>query len=143
MGMIRTVAFAVLATLATPALTADLVVRYDPGGNVVDRWFRVQVMVMEQKSVAVVGECHSACTMYLGLDGVCTTRNAVWGFHGASAEGPQALQAEAYGNELLAASYPPNIRKLFEHSRVKLKSPDIYRVRGVDMIALGVRECQQ
>ena len=118
----------------------EIVIGYDPGGNVGDylRWYtRVAA------SGAVVhlnGACISACTLVLSLppQDACIEPTAKLGFHLASVEGKDDPEATA---DLIATFYPAAVVKwIKDHG--PLKSEPIY-MTGKEAIELGVlRPCQ-
>lgn len=126
--------------LLASTVFGQTVITNDRGGEV--SAYAAQVAATTGQ-VEVRGQCMSACTLWLALgDRVCTSRSAVWGFHGATARTPAlASIIEPYTNQQLADAYPPVVRKKFTTRWVKLRAPEIQLVSGAQMIRMGVKEC--
>jgi len=136
---------AILGTAAAICLMAAVgqtVISSDIGGSVDEYAARVAA---ETGAIRVRGQCYSACTMWLALGNrVCTYRSAQWGFHGATAvDRRMAAVVEPYANLQLAQSYPPEIRRRFEQSWVKLREQNMRVISGAEMIKMGVKECKK
>lgn len=132
------------ALLSTPALTFDLTRPLDRGGQIGEYVNRIVAAAGRQHIIS--GDCMSACTMWLGHDGVCVTADAVLWFHAAS-DNMQAMRTEspwnaisAAGNRALLAMYPPRVRAIV---RPWLQSPDFHTLSGIELAALGVPLCRQ
>jgi hypothetical protein len=79
-----------LISLTAPAAAATHVIKFDPGGVIIQ--FIARYVGWENKGdkVRIDGDCMSACTLVLGIvdnDRVCATSRARFGFHSASAPG--------------------------------------------------------
>ena len=120
-----------------------LVVRNDPGGLVGTRASEITDLGARGIRVELRGEvCLSSCTMYLGLAKTCVSRTTTFGFHGPSYYGAKLnAQDFEYWSQVIASHYPPRLQSWFL-STARYKINDYYRVKGVELIRMGVRECQ-
>jgi len=81
----------------------------DDGGLVADYALRLYEMLEEKQSVAFVGRCDSACTLFLALptEQTCIAEGAYFRFHAPSA--PSASAAAAVGAYMMR-KYPDWVR---------------------------------
>jgi hypothetical protein len=125
-----------------PALATRETVHMDPGGGLFVRVAEINQRRQNRQPVAVLGVCASACTLYLALAPhglLCTSRAAVWGFHGP--HGGDAA-ARAAGVAMMALHYPPSIAGPFLRSWQYLGENELATLSGADMIRHhGVPEC--
>lgn len=113
-----------LAGCINDSYTADdgaFVVRHGDGGLIEEFEQRLAYLNMTETPVRIEGFCASACTMYLGADDVCISRDANFAFHGPS--DPAFLTLAPYVRadrdewlDRLTAPYPPRLRAWFYES---------------------------
>ena len=128
---------------AVPADT--LIIGNDPGGRIDHRQQIIQRIKQAGNRVEIRGGyCNSACTMFLGLPNMCISASTVFGFHGPSSQYPGLpLQPKTFErwSRVMADHYPQPLRSWFmTDARYELQS--IKRVRGRDIIEMGVAECR-
>lgn len=133
--------YAGIAVSKTPSV---LVVLNDDGGVIQERVDRIARLNREGTLVRIVGDrCNSACTMYLGMDTVCVSPNTIFGFHGPSSQiygvGLAPADFERWSN-IMADHYPSPIKEWFL-ADARYTIVGLVRVRGKELIRLGVREC--
>ena len=68
-----------IALLCSVNTAAAIVVRNDPGGDVI----RYSIKAQKTKTVRFDGQCVSACTLFLTVKDKCLTPRATFGFHRA------------------------------------------------------------
>ena len=138
---------AFLIALSACAPSYAIVSHDDPGGSVPQRVAQIERLKASGERVEVTGKyCNSACTMYLALENMCTTRNTAWGFHGPSSGLPGLPLAHHEFERwtmVMAEHYPQPLRRWFmEEARDELIG--VTRISGADMIErYGVEECGQ
>lgn len=86
-----------------PAMAHD-----NPGGPVLAYAAEVDRLNRLHQPVFIDGVCASACTMYLGVEGMCVTHDAFFKFHAASEPGSD--RPDAFGSLVMMAHYPKAIR---------------------------------
>lgn len=119
-----------------------LIVRNDPGGVVSKRANEINQLRAQGIRVELRGEvCLSSCTMYLGLANTCVFRGTTFGFHGPSYYGAKLSENDfEYWSQVIASHYPPRLRNWFL-TTARYKISDYYRVKGSELIRMGVPEC--
>ncbi|MEM8654391.1 MAG: hypothetical protein AAGF36_06570 [Pseudomonadota bacterium] len=119
-----------------------IVVRNDRGGLLRARLYELQDLRRAGRAVEIRGAvCLSTCTLYLGLDDVCVAPGTTFGFHGPSSYG-RALDPATFNraSEIIADHYPAALRDWYmETGRFKIRT--MYRIKGAQLIRLGVRAC--
>ncbi|MEL7091481.1 MAG: hypothetical protein AAFN94_07080 [Pseudomonadota bacterium] len=119
-----------------------LVVRNDRGGLLLQRIRQLDNLRQQSRPVEIRGGiCFSTCTMYLGLENTCVSPNTTFGFHGPSSYG-RALDPATFNraSEIIASHYPAQLRRWYmDTGRFKIRS--IYRIKGQNIIDMGVRAC--
>ena len=117
-----------------------VLVRNDLGGDVGARANKIHDMTVSGQSVEIRGACYSSCTMYLGLPGSCTSRNAQFGFHRPSFYGAALAPDQfEFWSQVIAAHYPPALRDWYlTQGRY---SASLKMISGAQLIKLGVPEC--
>ncbi|MEL6618996.1 MAG: hypothetical protein AAFP16_08985 [Pseudomonadota bacterium] len=119
-----------------------LVVRNDRGGLLQDRLREIGQLRQQRRPVEIRGSvCFSTCTMYLGLPGTCVSPTTTFGFHGPSSYG-RALDPATFNraSEVIASYYPAPLQRWYmDTGRFKIRS--LYRIKGRDIIRMGVRQC--
>lgn len=139
----------VAAVVAMPTCAAERAVAHaetvrierDYGGSIAAYMREVDALRQRHLRVEIVGECRSACTLYLGAENVCVSRSAALRFHGPSR--PDApltpRQFDAFSVRM-AQYYPEPIRSWFlETARYRLTGT--YTLTGPTLIRMGVPEC--
>ena len=134
----------------TPGQTAaqmpgeTLVVRNDRGGSVIERARRIRALRRAGTRVELRGEvCLSACTMYLGLPRTCVEPGTVFGFHGPSSRlYGIALKPDSFEtwSTAMASYYPEPIRSWYLQT-ARQRIVGFYRIRGAELIAMGIARC--
>ena len=119
-----------------------LVIGNDRGGLLRTRLEQIEELRARNIAIEIRGRiCYSTCTLFLGLEQTCVNPNTIFGFHGPSSYG-RALQPSVFeqASRIIANHYPPALRQWYLQSgRYKINS--IYRIRGEQMIRLGVPQC--
>ena len=118
-----------------------LVVRNDPGGLIGARSRALEVLRASGQRVELRGYCSSACTLYLGLENICVTASARFGFHGPSWYGAP-LDADAFElwSQVMARAYVPALRDWYlTKARYELGAPLI--ISGRELIKMGYPAC--
>jgi hypothetical protein len=141
----------VTALLASPSYAArpkskvpgaTIIINGDPGGSVRKRYGEIQqINRLGQRVEIRRGACMSSCTMFLGVQNVCVTPQAVLGFHGPYRFGSKLTQVEFdRWSKVISAHYPPAIKTWYMTSaRYNTRKPS--KLSGVELIRLGVRKC--
>jgi hypothetical protein len=113
-------------------------ISHDIGGKIEERAGLIRRMKDAQVAIRFSGRCYSSCTMMVAVPGACTTRRAMFAFHGPSNFGNPLPEPEhAYFMELMTRHYPEPLRSWFiEHpakDHVGLKW-----LSGTHMIEAGI-----
>ena len=122
-----------MAYLDPPPFPAPVIVMKDVGGLVADYQARTEQYRAEGREVRL-HECRSACTLALSLPNVCVYPSSLLKFHKAY-DWNTKVRDEAVSAQLMA-SYPPAIQ-----ARLGGLTRDYRVLTGVELIALGVRDC--
>jgi hypothetical protein len=124
-----------LSYLQPPPMPAPVVVMKDVGGYVNEYQGQTEFYRASDREVRL-HECRSACTLALSLPNVCVYPGSRLKFH--LAYDPRNHQTNPEVSRQLFASYPPAIRaRLGKLTRT-------YKVlRGSELIALGIRDCNE
>ncbi|QXX75243.1 hypothetical protein [Methylovirgula sp. HY1] len=119
--------------LNPPPAPAPVIVQKDVGGFVNE--YEAQTAFYRQTDREVrVHECHSACTLALSLPNVCVYPNSIFKFHQAY---DLRTHATDFGvSQQLFDAYPAAVRARLGTLTRKFKI-----LRGTDLIALGIRDC--
>jgi hypothetical protein len=122
-----------LSYLDPPPPPAPVIVVKDVGGLVRD--YQTQTDYYRQTNREVrVHECHSACTLALSLPNVCVYPDSIFKFHQAYNE--ITRQTDLGVSEQLYDAYPAAVR-----ARLGPLTRQFKIMRGTELIALGVRDC--
>jgi hypothetical protein len=121
--------------LSPPPSPQPVVVYKDVGGLVSDYQARTEDYRRENREVRL-HECRSACTLALSLPNVCVYPDARLKFHQAYNE--LTREADLGVSAQLFDSYPAAVR-----GRLGFLTRQYKVLSGVELIALGVRNCQQ
>ncbi len=103
----------------------------DPGGSIGDRI--LEIAAAGGRRHEIIGDCASACTMWLGARGVCVWPDAALWFHSAR---------PASGNDALRTFYPPKVRN-FVDANGYLDSYELRPIYGWQLIKMGIRDCSK
>lgn len=125
------------------AAQRPVVIGNDLGGDVGARANRIATMRKAGQHVEIRGAlCYSACTMYLALPDSCVNRRTVFGFHRPSFYGlPLSSERFEFWSQVIARHYPAALRDWY--LRVGRHSATMVRIRGSELIRLGVSECDR
>jgi hypothetical protein len=137
--MIRALAVAALIAIAAPAQA--LTIANDPGGLISDYLGRWATVAKSREEVRIDGDCHSACTLVLGIvprERICVTAQARFGFHRASELEPNGRRHDSpEGTAELMAVYPPFVRAwLARHGGLTRQ------LKFMSAAASGLRRCK-
>ena len=138
--MIRALILAGL--MASPALAAPppLVVEFDGGGRVDWRGAEIRRLAAEGRSVEIVGECVSACTMYLAIG--CVGPDARLTFHGPSYFGmPISRHDFDVWSQYIADHYPPALSEWFMATARHRNHLPLPPLGQAQLVAMGARAC--
>lgn len=119
-----------------------LIVRNDRGGLLRERLREISQLRQQSRPVEIRGAvCYSTCTMFLGLPNTCISPDTTFGFHGPSSYG-RTLDPDTFSRaSLIIASHYPAPLKDWYMNRARYKIHSIYRVKGENIIRMGVRAC--
>ena len=136
--MIRALILAAL--LALPAAAEPLVIRDDAGGRVDWRAAEIRQLAAEGRSVEILGECVSACTMYLAIG--CVGPDARLTFHGPSFYGlPMSQHDFDVWSQYIAAHYPPALSEWFMSKARHRNMVPLPPLGQGQLVAMGARAC--
>jgi hypothetical protein len=128
---------AFLSVMSVTSAFATIRLYDDRGGQIGAYVAKYQALRTSGENVVIDGTCASACTMILGLvprNRICVTARASLAFHSAWDPMPNGHEANAAGNRILWANYPPDVRKwIIRHGG--LQSQMIY-LRGAELAAM-------
>ena len=114
-------------------MPAPVVVMKDVGGFVNEYQSQTELYRATDREVRL-HECRSACTLALSLPNVCVYPDSALKFH--MAYDPRNHQSNYDVSQQLFNSYPPAVRE-----RLGSLTRDYKVLRGAELIALGVRDC--
>ena len=114
-------------------MPAPVVVMKDVGGFVNEYQSQTELYRASNREVRL-HECRSACTLALSLPNVCVYKDSTLKFH--MAYDPRNHQSNYDVSQQLFNSYPPAVRE-----RLGALTRDYKVLRGAELIALGVRDC--
>ena len=118
------VAVAALLTFTLPA--GAITISNDNGGSVWTYYMEAQ----KHTNVRIIGNCFSACTLYLRAQNVCVTEKAALGFHKVYGS---TKQMNDLGQQLMMREYPSKIKNWIKKnggltSNLKiLEAPEIFQ----------------
>jgi hypothetical protein len=118
-----------------------IVVRED-GGGLVEKyaWFVMKYNERGDKlEVRIKGSCRSACTLALGVTNVCVYPTARVAWHHAYDYDTGAI--DVHFDQMMLAAIPPRIAAQV-NGKLSREFTDAATLTGVDLIKLGVKECQ-
>lgn len=124
-----------MSYLAPPPMPAPVVVTKDVGGYVADYQTQTALYRMTGREVRL-HECRSACTMALSLPNVCVYPDSVLKFH--QAYDPRNHEANLQVSQQLFDSYPAAVQ-----ARLGTLTREYRVLRGSELIALGIRNCNE
>jgi hypothetical protein len=104
------------APVAHAASDPPLVVTYDEGGSIIERYAELRALTGSGRRVILDGVCMSACTLYLSLPPgqVCATRRARLLFHHPYDPDTGALLPGTAG--IMGWTYPTAVREWLERN---------------------------
>lgn len=114
---------------------SPVVVVKDFGGYVNEYAAQTEIYRRTNREVRI-HECHSACTMALGLPNVCVYPDSVFKFHQAYDPRNHITNWEVSGE--LFNTYPVAVRE-----RLGTLTKNFTILRGAELIELGVRSCAE
>ncbi len=119
-----------------------IVISNDRGGLVGRRAAEIAQLRRSGQAVEITGSvCLSTCTMYLGLPDVCVNPSTTFGFHGPTYWGASLSSNDfEYWSRVIASHYPAPLANWYMQTG-RYKTNDLYRMRGSDLIRLGVPSC--
>lgn len=109
----------------------------DRGGVVYDYLIDYKNYAMSGTTVEIVGECSSACTIFLGVG--CVYPDATLNFHAAKNKITQKKSVIA--TNIMISLYPSGIRKWFYDNAFDLIGHEFATLSGRDAIKLGAKAC--
>ena len=124
-----------MSYLQPPPNMSPVVVVKDYGGYVDQYAAQTEVYRRTNREVRI-HECHSACTMALGLPNVCVYPDSVFKFH--QAYDPRNHNINWYVSDQLFNTYPIAVRE-----RLGTLHKAFTILRGDELIELGVRSCAE
>jgi len=135
-------AIALSATMAQAHASPTEIIRRDDGGEIDVYARKIEAMALMGERVAIVGECASACTMYLAVG--CVAPTAKLGFHG-----PQsgmygiALPPDEHARyvKIMARHYPPAIAAWFVKGPSR-KVLGLTWISAADAVKMGATPCK-
>ncbi|MCL2384281.1 MAG: hypothetical protein FWC84_00390 [Alphaproteobacteria bacterium] len=122
-----------MSYLAPPPMPAAVIVTKDVGGYVTDYQKQTDHYRSTQREVRL-HECRSACTLALSLPNVCVYKDSILKFH--LAYDPRNHQPNEEVSREMFASYPAAVQ-----ARLGTLTRDYKVLRGQELIALGIRDC--
>ena len=126
------------AVLLYGVMAGDVVVRSDPGGNIVALYTEYYDQWQAGHRHVIDGRCASACTMRLGFPNTCVTPRARLGFHRAYYFNFFGLKlGSPWGTQYMLDRYPSRVRAWIE-PRI---SHDMTYLSAADAVRLGVKAC--
>jgi hypothetical protein len=146
------VGFLVVGVYASPSIATaqtnvsyssqPLIVNNDRGGLLRERLREISQLRQQSRPVEIRGAvCFSTCTMFLGLPNTCISPDTTFGFHGPSSYG-RTLDPDTFSRaSLIIASHYPAPLKDWYMNRARYKIHSVYRVKGENIIRMGVRAC--
>jgi len=120
--------------LVPPPNPQPVIVTKDVGGFVSEYQAATELYRATNREVRL-HECRSACTLALSLPNVCVYRDSILKFH--LAYDPRNHESNYAVSQQLFSSYPAPIR-----ARLGGLTRDYRVLRGEELIALGVRDCE-
>lgn len=130
-------------TPRSPKPGSTIVIRNDYGGSVRKRFNEIRNINQLRQKVEIRGSvCMSSCTMYLGVRNVCVSPNTTFGFHGPHRFGARLTSAEFNEwSNVIAVHYPKAV-KTWYLQKARHQTYSVSRVKGSELIRLGVRRCR-
>lgn len=111
--------------------------RCDPGGAIRSYMDRAYYMDIAQQPSRIGGICASACTIYLGVRGVCAEPDAWFAFHAARYGGAISKP----WTDIMFAYYPAALRSEL-HRRGAHLTREWTIVSGRELAKYGIRQCR-
>jgi hypothetical protein len=154
MNALKSIALAGVMVLSAwlPA-SAVVVIQKDNGGIIVDYIKKYSDIRDSGERIIVDGECHSACTLFLGLvpkENYCITDRALLGFHTATLRqtqpsGKVRVTHAAEFSAMMFYSYPGIVREMlkslgWDGEQSDVPHPEIIGVKA-HMLTQVARKC--
>ena len=116
----------------------------DHGGHVNEYFDKVAKLNRGNHPIRILGECDSACTIYLSANEVCVTENSNFGFHTAfhtkSYDDWTKVSTDYEATDRIMESYKDTLKNyIMDHGGL---NSDFMYIDGKTMILLGYDECQ-
>jgi len=112
----------------------------DDHGGEIDRYLgQAGLFRACRAKVRIAGACYSACTIYLGVPGICADRNAVFGFHAAYIPGRfgETTPGTQAASAAMLASYPGPVKAWLGYRlTVAMKYLPAWRVARMGAVTL-------
>ena len=122
-----------MSYLQPPPDPSPVVVVKDFGGFVNEYAAQTELYRRTGREVRI-HECHSACTMALGLPNVCVYKDSIFKFHQAYDPRNHVTNWQVTGE--LYNTYPAAVR-----DRLGAPTKTFTVMRGTELIDLGIRDC--
>src|SRR6266496_1665620 len=132
---------------------AVVVIQKDNGGVIIDYIKKYSDIRDSGERVIVDGECHSACTLFLGLvpkENYCLTDRALLGFHSATVrqKTPSGKMRVSHATEfsaLMFYSYPGEVRRMlkllgWDGEQPEIPHPEMIQVEAHQLTRIA-RKC--
>ena len=105
-----------LSAIALVLSASNASAQDDWGGSVVERRLELGELIFNDELIRRETVCASACTMYLllGPERVCTSDDALWGFHNAYL--PSTGEISQQATEIVVSMYPIPLQAWFWHT---------------------------
>lgn len=119
------------------------IVYNDLGGDLIER-VKYLPRLRTMREVALVGFCHSACTIYLELEHVCTYEDTIFVFHGPSHTNSRPLTDSHFVevSRAIAAYYPSPLSSWYTDQLTANHGTDLFIVMGATLIDLDyIKQC--
>jgi hypothetical protein len=149
-GKMRATRWVLLASLVFAGISCSaervksaVLIKNDGGGDIPRYFARYLYLQLSGELVVFDGDCHSACTLALGLlakDRRCFTRQARLGFHEAYTEYGSTRVRNSVGTAIFWFVYPTEIRRWLS-KRGGLTSKLVY-LEGKELAAM-YRPCRR
>jgi hypothetical protein len=146
MKILFSLALAGMLALGSVPASADIVIKDDDGGIIVDYVRKYEDIRSSGEKVVISGYCASACTLFLGMlpkQQFCFERGSKLGFHSASAKLPDgSFQHASEFSQLMFNLYPPKVRRIvkrlgWDGDKPQVPHPDLVWASGKLLSAMG------
>ncbi len=129
------------AVAAGRGATGTIRISHDFGGSIAQYMRAVDGLRDGRSRVEILGDCRSACTLFLGAGNACVSRHATLRFHGPSRPGHALTPAQFEKfSRRMAGYYPEPVRSWFL-ATARYRRGGTFDLSGAELIAMGVPEC--